>query len=283
MAKNSPPPKPSNLVQTIERVSLILDMVGQNPQGMSIRDLSAGLKLPKGTIHRLLSSLSYFGYIRQDPETKSYFLGLKLMELNAQLDNQLDLRKVAESILRDLAEKTKQTAHMVILDRNEVVYIEKIETQQPAGGLKMASRVGSRNPVHSSAVGKVLLACSPDEAVETFLQEKGLPRRTANTFTDPALFRKHMKLVRSQGYAVDDEENEQGIRCLGAPIFDGRGRPLAAISVSGPVFQMTKKFVQEVVKKEVIAAASEISRRLGYQDVLTKAGNGIKVTPSVKS
>lgn len=283
MAKNSPPPKPSNLVQTIERVSLILDMVGQNPQGMSIRDLSAGLKLPKGTIHRLLSSLSYFGYIRQDPETRSYFLGLKLMELNAQLDSQLDLRKVAESILRDLAEKTKQTAHMVILDRNEVVYIEKIETQQPAGGLKMASRVGSRNPVHSSAVGKVLLACSPDEAVETFLQEKGLPRRTANTFTDPALFRKHMKLVRSQGYAVDDEENEQGIRCLGAPIFDGRGRPLAAISVSGPVFQMTKKFVLEVVKKEVIAAASEISRRLGYQDVLTKPGNGIKVTSSVKS
>ena len=157
MAKNSPLPKPNNLVQTIERVSLILDRVGQNPQGMSIRDLSTGLKLPKGTIHRLLSSLSYFGYIRQDQETKSYFLGLKLMELNAQLANQLDLRKVAESILRDLAEKTKQTAHMVILDRNEVVYIEKIETQQPAGGLKMASRVGFRNPVHSSAVGKVLL------------------------------------------------------------------------------------------------------------------------------
>ncbi len=265
MVKHSPPPKPNNLVQTIERVSLILDMVGQNPQGMSIRDLSAGLGLPKGTIHRLLSSLSYFGYIRQDPETKSYFLGLKLMELNAQLANQLDLRKVAESILRELAEKTKQTAHMVILDRSEVVYIEKIETQQPASGLKMASRVGSRNPVHSSAVGKVLLACGPDEAAESFLREKGLPQRTVNTITDPALFREHMRIVRSQGYAVDDEENELGIRCLGAPIFDGRGRPLAAISVSGPVFQMTKKFVQEVVKKEVIAAASEISRRLGYQ------------------
>ena len=90
-------------------------MVGQNPQGMSIRDLSSGLKLPKGTIHRLLSSLSYFGYIRQDPETKSYFLGLKLMELSTYLGNQLDFRKVAEPILRDLAERTKQTAHMVIL------------------------------------------------------------------------------------------------------------------------------------------------------------------------
>ena len=93
--------------------------------------------------------------------------------LNAQLANQLDLRKVAEPILRDLAEKTKQTAHMVILDRNEVVYIEKIETQQPAGGLKMASRVGSRNPVHSSAVGKVLLSYSPDEVVEDFSAGEG--------------------------------------------------------------------------------------------------------------
>ena len=267
MAKNSPPPKPNNLVQTIERVSLILEMVGQNPQGMSIRDLSAGLKLPKGTIHRLLSSLSYFGYIRQDPETKSYFLGLKLMELNAQLGNQLDFRKVAEPILRDLAEKTKQTAHMVILDRDEVVYVEKIETEQPAGGLKMASRVGSRNPVHSSAVGKMLLSYFPEEVVEVFLREKGLPRRTANTITDPQAVSGASEDRPKPGlFAIDDEENEQGIRCLGAPIFDGRGRPVAAISVSGPVFQMTKKFVQDVVKKEVMAAAAEISERLGFKE-----------------
>ena len=181
------------------------------------------------------------------------------------MSNQLDFRKVAEPILRDLAEKTKQTAHMVILDRNEVVYIEKIETQQQAGGLKMASRVGSRNPVHSSAVGKVLLSYSSDEVVEDSLKEAGLPRRTANTITDPDVFREHLKLVRKQGYAMDDEENEKGIRCLGAPIFDGSGRPVAAISVSGSVFQMTKKFVQDVVKKEVTAAAAEISRRLGFQ------------------
>jgi len=265
MEQNSPPSKPNNLVQTIERVAHILEMVGQNPQGMSIRDLSASLKLPKGTVHRLLASLSYFGYIRQDAETKNYFLGLKLMELSAHLGNQLDFRKVAEPILRELAERTKQTAHMVIYDRDEVVYVEKIETEQPAGGLKMASRVGSRNPAHSSAVGKVLLSRFPGEAVETFLAKKGLPRRTANTIIEPEAFRKHLKIVRSQGYAVDDEENEKGIRCLGAPIFDGKGSPVAAISVSGPVFQMTKKFVQDVVKKEVMEAAAEISRRLGFK------------------
>jgi IclR family acetate operon transcriptional repressor len=266
MAKNSPPTKPNNLVQTIERVSLILEMVGQNPQGMSIRDLSFGLKLPKGTIHRLLSSLSYFGYIRQDPETKIYFLGLKLMNLNGQLSNQLDFRKVAEPILRNLAEKTKQTAHLVILDRDEVVYVDKIETQQQAGGLKMASRVGSRNPAHSSAVGKILLCYFPEEALADFLQKKGLPRRTANTITDPDCFRDLLKIVRSQGYAMDDEENEKGIRCVGAPIFDGKGRPVAAISVSGSVFQVTKKAIHDVMKGEVMAAAAEISRRLGFQD-----------------
>ena len=257
--------KPNNLVQTIQRVSLILERVGQNSQGMSIKDLSAGLNLPKGTIHRILSSLSYFGYIRQDPETKIYFLGLKLMDLNAQLSNQLDFRKVAEPVLRDLAEKTKQTAHLVILDRDEVVYVEKIETQQQAGGLKMASRVGSRNPMHSSAVGKVLLSYFSEEALEDFLQKKGLPRRTANTITDPEGFRDHLKIVRSRGYAIDDEENEQGIRCVGAPIFDRKERPVAAISVSGSVFQMTKKAVNDVMKGEVMAAAAEISRRLGFR------------------
>jgi IclR family acetate operon transcriptional repressor len=262
MMQKSPHPKPTNLVQPIERVSMILEMVGQNPQGMSIRDLSTGLNLPKGTIHRILSSLSYFGYIRQDPETKIYFLGLKLMELSAQLSGQLDFRKVAEPVLKELAEKTKQTAHMVIMDRNEVVYVEKIETQQPAGGLKMASRVGSRNPVHSSAVGKVLLSYYSGEALEDFLTEKGLPRRTANTITDPDAFRSHLQSVRSQGYAMDDEENEQGIRCLGAPIFDGKGSPVAAVSVSGPAFQMTRKYVQEVIKREVMEAAAEISRGL---------------------
>lgn len=265
MQRKAAQSKPNNLVQTIERVSLILDMVGQAPEGMSIRDLSAGLNLPKGTIHRLLSSLSYFGYIRQDPATKIYFLGLTLMDLNAQLSNQLDFRKVAEPILRDLAEKTKQTAHLVILDRDEVVYVDKVETQQQAGGLKMASRIGSRNPAHSSAVGKVLLSYFPAEAVEDFLQRKGLPRRTANTLTDPAGFRAHLKIVRSQGYAIDDEENEQGIRCVGAPIFDRKGKPVAAISVSGSVFQMTRKVVNELMKGEVVAAAAEISRRLGFQ------------------
>ena len=256
--------KPNNLVQTIERTSLILDILGQSPQGISIRDLSEKIKLPKGTTHRLVSSLTYFGYARQDSKTRNYFLGFKLVELGNLLLSQLDLRKEAEPFLRDLAERTKETVHMVFLDRGEIVYIDKVELDHNPSGLRMASRVGLRNPAHSSAVGKVLLSHLPEEELNLLIKEKGLPKRTENTITDPTQLKEHLKSVQSQGCAVDDEENERGIRCVAAPIYNETGRAIAAISISGPAFRITKKVVQETLKKEVMETASKISQRLGF-------------------
>ena len=257
--------KPNNLVQTIERVSSLFDMVGQNPQGISIRDLSAKLRLPKGTIHRLLSSLAYFGYVRQDPKTRNYFLGLKLVELGNLLLSQLDLRKEAEPFLRDLAERTKETVHMVFLDRNEIVYIDKVETDHTPGGLRMASRVGLRNPAHSCAVGKVLLSHLSEDELNHIIEEKGLPKRTENTMTDPIRLKEQLKSVRIQGYAIDDEENERGIRCVAAPIYNETAKVVAAISISGPAFRVTKKVIQDTLKKEVMETALKISQRLGFR------------------
>lgn len=256
--------KPNNLVQTIERTSLILDILGQSPQGISIRDLSDKIKLPKGTTHRLISSLSYFGYARQDSKTRNYFLGFKLVELGNLLLSQLDLRREAEPFLRDLAERTNETVHMVFLDRGEIVYIDKVELDHNPSGLRMASRVGLRNPAHSSAVGKVLLSHLPEEELNGLIQEKGLPKRTENTITDSIQLKEHLKAVRTQGCAVDDEENERGIRCVAAPIYNETGRAVAAISISGPAFRVTKKVVQETLKKEVMETASKISERLGF-------------------
>lgn len=258
--------KPQNLVQTIERVSQILDILGQSPQGISIRELSTKINLPKGTIHRLLSSLLHFGYVRQDPKTRNYFLGFKLVELGNLLLGQLDLRKEAEPFLRDLAKGTNETVHMVVMDRDEVVYIEKVEFEQNPGGLRMASRIGLRNPIHSCAVGKVLLADFSDEALDHFLRGKNLLRRTENTMTDPVQLREHLKLVRKQGFAIDDEENERGIRCIAAPICNEVGRVVAAISISGPAFRVTKKVIQESLKKEVMETANHISQRLGFRE-----------------
>jgi DNA-binding IclR family transcriptional regulator len=257
-------PKPNNLVQTIERASSILDILGQSPQGISIRELSAKIKLPKGTTHRLLSSLSYFGYVRQDPKARNYFLGLKLVELGQLLLNQLDLRKEAEPFLRDLTERTKETVHLVILDRNEIVYIDKVETDQNPSGLKMASRIGLRNPAHSSAVGKVILSHFSEEELQGFLREKSLVKRTENTIVDPIQLKEHLKSVRKQGYAIDDEENEKGIRCVAAPLYNEIGRVVAAISISVPAFRVTKKVIQDNLKKEVMETALKISQRLGF-------------------
>jgi IclR family transcriptional regulator, KDG regulon repressor len=255
--------RPTNLVQTIERVSAILDIVSRNTQGTSIRDLSSRLNLPKGTVHRLLSSLAYFGYIRQDGKTKNYFLGLKLLELGSLIVDQLDLRKIAEPLLIELVERVGETAHMVILDQNEVVYIDKIEAEHRESGLKMASRVGSRNLAHSCGVGKVLLSFLTEDELNEVIAKKGLLKRTDNTITDPLQFKEHLLAVRNQGYAIDEEENEKGIRCVAAPIFDGRGKAVAAISISGPAFRVTRKLIQDTVKKEVIKTTSEISRLLG--------------------
>ena len=258
--------KPGNLVQTIERVSLILNILGQSPQGISIRDLSLKVNLPKGTIHRLLSSLAYFGYVRQDPKTRNYSLGFKLVDLGSLMLGQVDLRREAEPFLRGLAERTRETVHMVVMDQEEVVYIEKVETEQNPSGLKMASRIGLRNPPHSCAVGKVLLADLSEETLHHFLKRKTLFKRTENTITDPVRFREHLDLVKKQGYAIDDEENEKGIRCVAAPIRNETGRTVAAVSISGPAFKITKRAIQDSLKKEVMETANQISQRLGYRE-----------------
>jgi len=256
--------RPSNLVQTIERMSAILDLVGENSHGMSIREISSQLGLPKGTVHRLLSSLSYFGYIRQDAASRNYFLGLKLLDLAGRVASQLDLRKIAGPLLSSLADKTRETVHMVVWDQGEVVYIEKVESTLEMGGLRMASRVGSRNPPHSTAVGKVMLSHLPEDELNDFLSNNGLPARTANTITDQSALRQELRQIKAQGYAMDDEENEKGIRCVGAPVVGAAVRPVAAISVSGPAVRLTKKVILDVLTKDVVEAAAEISRRLGY-------------------
>lgn len=257
--------KPNNFVQTIERVSAILNLVGQDPQGTSIRKLSAQLDLPKGTVHRLLSSLSYVGYVRQDPASRNYFLGLKLLDLAGLAKSQLDLRKIAEPLLHGLADKSQETVHMVVWDHGEVVYIEKVEPPLGTGGLRMASRVGSRNPAHSCAVGKILLSYLSEDELRDFFSAVGLAAKTPNTITDEAVLRKELQAVAAQGYAIDDEENEKGIRCVGAPVLGAAGKPVAAISVSGPAFRMTKKAIHDVRRAEVVETAAEISRRLGYR------------------
>ena len=260
-----PDQKPSNLVQTIERVTTIFDVMAQSAQDISLKELSAKVGLPKGTTHRLLSSLAYFGYVRQVSENKNYQLGFKLVELGNRLLDQLDLRAQARPFLIRLCKKTRETAHLVVLDQNEALYIDKVESDEKPGGLKMVSRVGSRIPAHCSSVGKVFLAQLSEQQLDALIKEKGLKKRTENTISDPEKLKHHLKVIRQKGYAFDNEENEKGIRCVGAPIFNREGHVIAAISISGPTVRITKKAMLQTLKNEVIRTALDISREFGYQ------------------
>jgi IclR family KDG regulon transcriptional repressor len=258
--------KPTNLVQAIQRAALILDTLSQNSQGVSLRELSAQVELPKGTTHRLLSSLAYFGYVRQDATTKDYLLGFRLVELGNLLLNQLDLRTEAKPLLLELGRRVKETVHLVILDQDEVLYIDKVDSDENPGGLRMASRIGSRTKAHSCAVGKVLLADLSEDQLDEYTEQQGLPKLTERTLTDPAQLKEHLEVVRKRGYAVDDEENERGIRCVAAPIRNESGRVIAATSISGPAIRITRERIRDTLQREIMETAAHISNRLGFRE-----------------
>ncbi|MFC1877329.1 IclR family transcriptional regulator [Thermodesulfobacteriota bacterium] len=256
--------KPTNLVQTIARTALILESLGQYPNGLSLGELSEKVDLPKGTTHRLLTSMAYFDFIRQDQVTKHYHLGFKLVELGNNLLSHIDIRKEARPYLIDLSDDVQETIHLVVLDQNKALYIDKVDLHSRRGGLQMVSRLGSRNPLNCTAVGKVLLAYMPEMDAEIIIQQIDPDRRTNNTITDPSELKRHLNTIRAKGYAIDDEENEIGVRCVAAPIRNEIGKVVAAMSVSGPTTRITSKKIDESLKTRVTETAMRISRKLGY-------------------
>lgn len=256
--------KPGNLVQTIERVSSILDVLGKFPRGISVGELSEKVGLPKGSTHRLLSSLVYFDFVSQNKSTKKYHLGFKLVQLGNLLLNQIDLRNEARPFMQELAKKTGETIHLVILDQNEALYIDKVALNQT--GLQMMSRVGLRIPIHSTSVGKILAAYLAEDELDRIINENDFSRQTQNTITNISLFKEHLKNVRACGYAIDDEENEKGIRCVAAPIRSANGEVLAAVSISGPSIRLSIKAIQDSLKDQVCNTALDISQKIGFRD-----------------
>lgn len=262
---SSRPDRPANLIQAIERVAAILDALSQSGKGASLGSVASRVGLSKGTTHRILGSLMHFDFVRQDPASRDYALGFKLVELGNCLLEQINLRKEAEALLQDLSQRTNETVYLVILDRTEVVYVEKIETEDTSVVLRATSKVGQRNAAHSCAVGKVLLADLPPGELDELLGEMVFIRKTENTITDPLQLKEHLGAVRTRGFAVDDEESERGIRCVAAPVRDERGRAVAAVSVSGPAIRVTRQRIQETLREEVMRTALDISRRIGFR------------------
>lgn len=240
-------------------------MLGGEKQSYSIRDIANQLNLPKPTVHRILKTLSHFGYVTQDQISREYRLGFRLVELGQAVLSQIDLRKASEPYLHKLAEQVQETAHLVVLDDHEILYLDKVESMNHPTGLRMASRIGMRNYAHSCAVGKVLLAFLSKAERREIYSQKGLPKLTENTIADVKKLEKHLELVRARGYAADDEENERGIRCVAAPVRNSRGEVVAGISISGPAVRLAMERINKEIKEEVVKTALDVSGRLGFK------------------
>ncbi len=247
--------------QSVRRAIEILEYLADADGPRDLVVISQGLSLNKSTAFRFLTSLAAHGYVRQDPESSRYALGPRVLWLASRFLAKVQVRQVAHPLLEKLAHETGETAHLAVLDGDFVAYIDKIDGNQ---SVRMVSRIGSHTPVHSTALGKVLLSALPEEEWQTYVAEVGLARFTPNTLTDPVLFYKELRRVRAQGYAVDNVENEAGIRCLAAPIRDHTGCVIASSSISGWTLSMTPERVRRLIAP-LKRTALEVSRRMGYE------------------
>ncbi|MFD0051482.1 IclR family transcriptional regulator [Actinomycetes bacterium NPDC127524] len=249
------------IIQSVDRAINILELFEEGSIELSVKEISTLLNLPKSTIHGLLKTLELRGYLVQNHENQKYRLGLKLFELGNLVAKQLDIKQVAFKIIEELARELKETIHLVILDENEVLYIEKVDGP---GALRMYSQVGKRAPMYCTGVGKVILAFLEEEKIKSIIHSTNYTKFTSHTVTDPEELYKMLPGIREKGYAMDDEEIELGLRCIAAPIFNHENKVIASISCAGPKTRIIDDDVEEKITK-VKKAASAISTQLGWR------------------
>jgi len=245
----------------VERALAMLEAVAQEPEGLSNADISRKLQIPKSSASYILRTLEKQGYLNRDPQSGKYRVGLKILSLSRGALSGIDVREVALPIMRHLVEKTGLTCHLAILDGPDAVYIEKVE---PPGFIRMDTWVGRRMRVHATSVGKAMAAHISQERLEKILADRGMEKRTPKTITTLPRLLKDLEKVRAQGYAVDDEENNMGARCVGAPVFNQSGAIEASIGLSGTTNQVSAQTMPRIVEA-LKDAARHVAMQLGYR------------------
>jgi DNA-binding IclR family transcriptional regulator len=250
----------------VERTLAILEAIAERESGMTNSEISRKLEIPKSTASYLLRTLEQCGYLRREPDTGQYRLGIKVLSLSRGVQIGRDIKETALPVLKRLVEHSGLTAHIAVLDHGKMVYIEKVESP---GFIQTSTWVGKRMQVNSTSVGKSIAAYLPKTELEAILKEQGLKKRTEKTITTQAKFLAELEKVRGRGYALDDEENSLGARCVAAPVFDTFGRPIAALGLSGTTSQINRAFLAKIAGM-VQDAAKTISQNLSNQSAPKK-------------
>ncbi len=248
-------------IAAVDKTLDILEFLAQQRKKMALPELSVALGMPKATLFRYMVTLEGRGYVRKGPDDDNYALGFKVLELGSNILANLTLHELALPYMKELQTEFHETVNLGVLDGCEIVYIEILESRRT---FKMSSRVGGRDMPHATSLGKAMLAFLPEEEVERIALACNLPKRTAKTITSLSQLKHELETIRQRGFAIDDGENEEGARCIGAPIFERRGNVVAALSIAGPAFRSPATGIDDM-GTALMAAALQISREMGYE------------------
>lgn len=256
----------ARLSSVANSIRLLTSFSGEEDE-LAITALAQRLGLAKSTVHRLAATLAAAGFLEQNSDNGRYRLGVALFELGALVRRRMDVANEARPHLRELLEKTGETVQLGIVDHYSVLYVYEMESRH---AIRMAAAVGARAPLHCTAVGKVLFAFQDADYVREALA-RGLTAFTPKTVTRREAALAMLEEVRRHEYAVDDEESEEGLRAIAAPVRNHNGVVIAALGVAAPVQRMSKREMQTAVPV-VMATARAVSARLGYQQARRRAG-----------
>lgn len=246
-------------IQSLDRGLQLLEYISQAGRPLSLVDLEGVLEVDRSTVHRLLSTLVERGYVAQDPDSKRYSLGLKVVQLSRYAIDSIPLRKIAKAYMEELKLASGESVNLAVIANDQVVCVD----HEPSdSALAVTNDIGAIFVPHATSAGKTLLAFQPEEQRMAMLGPGELKAFTPRTIIDINTLTLHLQQVRQQGYAVDDEERYLGVRCIAAPIFDHRGKVIASISVSGPNIRLTYERLPGIIRlaKE---CADAISAALG--------------------
>lgn len=253
--------KSKYLIKSVIKAFQILETMSKYNEEMRIKDLAAIMKMEQSTVHRFLLTLEHLGYVEQTEKNGKYRLSLKLFEMGNNLIQSLDLHSQSLPVLHELNKKLGETVHLVVLDKGEAVFVNKLATYPT---LVTYSYIGKRSYAHCIASGKVLLAYLPQDELDNILKQKGLPQFTSNTITNVEIFKRHLARIREEGVAYDFGELEPLVNCVAAPVKNHVGHVIAAVSVSGPSNRLDANRLKEI-SIDVKEAAKTISEKFGYR------------------
>lgn len=247
-------------INSLDRGLKTLLILGRNGEPMRISEISRRLEIDKSTAYRIVSTMRDQGFVEQDPETRKYLLGSKVIEVSGLKLRSLKFLPTAKPVMEELMRRTREAVHIAIMVEGEVMYLE---TEQCSGSFNINTEIGSRASLHSTAVGKALLADLPEAEIDRVISAIGLTRFTDRTIISLQELRRDLALARRRGWAMDDEETYVGVRCLAWVIRDHRGKAIASAGLSGPTQRITPDRIPTLAEL-VREACNGISTRMGY-------------------